>query len=700
MKLKDMPLKMKLILMTGSFVLLSSIGLSLIAYTTARTGLERNIADSLVSMATEGSRFVRSRLDTYIATIEGIASHPDIQSLDWERQQPLLGSAMTRLGYQGLGICDPQGNARFHDNSTAALGTPEYLKRAFEGQTYLSDVIIDQTTQQAYIMLASPIQIDREIPAVLVARLDGAFLSRITDRIRYGENGYSYIINAEGTLVAHPDRDFVLNKRNFIAESSENPQYEGITTMMRSMTEGESGLGQYRFDGESLIFGYAPIQRTHWSIAVGADRQEVFAEIRTLQFQMLLFLALALPIILFLTITFARKLAQPIDHVKSILKDISEGEGDLTRRLPVESNDEIGRMSHYFNLTFDKLCSLIELIQVKAEVLQNAGTEMSVSMSQTAAAVDRISTNIQGVKEQIISQAAGVEESNATMQTVTATIDTLNQHIEEQSAGIVESSASITEMIANIESVGTILKKNSSNVDQLIQAADTGQDEISKVSADIRTIAQESEGLLETSSVIAGIASQTNLLAMNAAIEAAHAGDAGRGFAVVADEIRKLAERSGNQAKSITSVLKSLKGSIDTVSQSTADALAQFDQIVSRVRTVGEQESIINSAMQEQNSGSQQILEALTEITTVTDTVKERSNEILHGSRDILEEMNQLAQVTQEISGTMNEMAHSTEEINLAVARVDRKSEENKQSIDTLSGEIGRFSVCLDEDEE
>jgi methyl-accepting chemotaxis protein len=699
MKVKDMPLGMKLILMTGSFVLISSIGLSLIAYSTARTGLERNISGSLVSMATEGSRFVRSRMDTYIATIEGIASHPDIQSLEWERQQPLLGSAMTRLGYQGLGIAGPDGKAIFHDHSTAELGSPEYLQRAFGGQTYLSDVIIDQTTGQAYIMLAAPIQTGREVPAVLVARLDGAFLSRITDRIRYGETGYSYIINGEGSLIAHPESDFVLERRNFIAESEENGQYADIAAMMQSMTEGETGLANYRFDGDRLIFGYAPVQRTDWSIAVGANQREVYAEIRALQLQMLLFLAVALPVILLLTIAFARKLAKPIVHVKTILKDISEGEGDLTRRLPVESNDEIGRMSHYFNLTFEKICSLIELIQAQAKMLQNAGTDMSTSMSQTAAAVHQISTNIQGVKERIVNQAAGVEESNATMESISSTITMLNEHIEEQSAGIVESSASITQMIANIESVSTILKKNSSNVEELIKAADSGQEGISKVSADIRTIAQESEGLLQASSVIAGIAGQTNLLAMNAAIEAAHAGDAGRGFAVVADEIRKLAENSGSQAKSITKVLKALKGSIDTVSHNSDIALSQFENIVSMVKIVSEQESVINSAMQEQNSGSRQILEALTEITTITDTVKERSNEILLGSRDVLEEMNQLARVTQEISSTMNEMAHSTEDINKAVAHVDQKSDENKESIDTLSEEIGRFSVCRDEDE-
>ncbi len=693
MRFKDMTLGTKLITMTTLFVLLNSIGLSLIAYSTARASLEKEISASLVSMAGEGARYVRSRLDTYIAAIEGVTGHPDIKSMDWNLQQPLLGAEMVRFGYQGLGIVGSDGTVRYHDNTTGRLGENEFVQKAFDGATNISDVIVDPVTGDAYILLCAPIKLGVNVPAVLVARLDGAFLSRITDRIKYGENGYSYIINEEGDLIAHPERDFVLEKRNFISESGTDPEFGGIAEMMSMMTEGETGLGSYRFNGNSLIFGYAPIQRTGWSIAVGADQGEVFEGIGVLRFRMLLFLAVALSVVLVLTVLFSRRLAGPIVHVKNILKDISEGEGDLTRTLPVDGNDEIGRMSYYFNLTFEKLCKLIGIIQTQAGMLQSSGAEMSDSMSRTASAVKQISDNIQGVKNRIVNQAAGVEESNATMQSISSTISSLNGNIEELSAGIIESSASITEMIANIESVGAILKKNSVNVEELIGAADRGQEGISNVSQNIQTIAQESEGLLQASSIIAGIAGKTNLLAMNAAIEAAHAGDAGRGFAVVADEIRKLAENSGSQAKTITRVLKSLKGSIDTVSESSENTLRQFDSIVSMIRRVGEQEGIINSAMQEQSSGSQQILEALNEITSVTEIVKDRSNEILLGSRDVLEEMNQLAVVTQEISSTMNEMAVSTGEINNAVQHADRKSDENKESIDTLTGEIGKFRV-------
>ena len=176
-------------------------------------------------------------------------------------------------------------------------------------------------------------------------------------------------------------------------------------------------------------------------------------------------------------------------------------------------------------------------------------------------------------------------------------------------------------------------------------------------------------------------------------IEAAHAGDAGRGFAVVADEIRKLAENSGAQAKNITNVLRNLKSSIDTVSNSSNNALKQFDTIVSMVQVVSEQEMVIHNAMQEQSGGSKQILEALSEITHITNEVRDRSGEMLNGSKDVLAEMKQLALATHEIKGSMNEMALGTQEINTAVQHVDDISNKNKDSIDMLMTEIARFKV-------
>jgi methyl-accepting chemotaxis protein len=248
-------------------------------------------------------------------------------------------------------------------------------------------------------------------------------------------------------------------------------------------------------------------------------------------------------------------------------------------------------------------------------------------------------------------------------------------------------------MVANIASVTQTLVKNSGNVKELIEASDVGRAGLQDVATDIQEIARESEGLLEINSVMENIASQTNLLSMNAAIEAAHAGEAGKGFAVVADEIRKLAESSSEQSKTIGTVLKKIKASIDKITVSTDNVLQKFEAIDSGVKTVAEQEDNVRNAMEEQGEGSKQVLQSITNVNTITRNVKSGSEEMLEGSTEVIKESKNLERVTQEITGGMNEMAAGADQINIAVNRVNEISEKNKQSIDSLVKEVSRFKV-------
>jgi methyl-accepting chemotaxis protein len=214
------------------------------------------------------------------------------------------------------------------------------------------------------------------------------------------------------------------------------------------------------------------------------------------------------------------------------------------------------------------------------------------------------------------------------------------------------------------------------------------------VAADMQEIVRDSEGLLEINSVMENIASQTNLLSMNAAIEAAHAGDAGKGFAVVADEIRKLAESSSEQSRTIGTVLKKIKTSIDKITASTGNVLTKFEAIDSSVKTVTEQEDTIRNAMEEQGEGSKQILEGIGEVNEITRQVKSGSNEMLEGAKEVIQESNNLEKATQEITSGMNEMASGAEQINVAVNHVNEISGKNREGIDALIREVSRFKVA------
>jgi len=403
------------------------------------------------------------------------------------------------------------------------------------------------------------------------------------------------------------------------------------------------------------------------------------------------FVGLALAsVVMFL---FAIKLLKPLNLLTRSLKGIASGNADLTKRLPVIGRDEIAKASGYFNQTMEQFRQLIVSIKKQAGDLSNIGNDLASNMTQTASAMNQIAANIQSIKGRVLNQSASVTETNATMEQVTVNIDKLSSHVEHQTGAVSQASSAIEEMMANIQSVSATLLKNVENVRDLQESSETGKTSLQEVVSDIQEIARESDGLLEINSVMESIASQTNLLSMNAAIEAAHAGEAGRGFAVVADEIRKLAESSSEQSKVIGNVLKKIKESMDKITRSTDNVLNKFEAIDQGVKTVAEQEEGIRSAMDEQSRVSKQVLGASGQVSEITQQVKGGSLEMLEGSKEVIQESKNLEKVTQEITSGINEMAAGADQVSSAVSNVNDLTGRNRENISALVKAVSQFKV-------
>jgi methyl-accepting chemotaxis protein len=272
-------------------------------------------------------------------------------------------------------------------------------------------------------------------------------------------------------------------------------------------------------------------------------------------------------------------------------------------------------------------------------------------------------------------------------------IESLNSVVKKQADCVSRSSSAIEQLLANIQNVTKTLINNSENVTTLAQAAEVGQHGLQEVAEAIQEIDKESAGLLEINAVMENIASQTNLLSMNAAIEAAHAGDAGKGFAVVAEEIRKLAESSSDQSKTISGVLQKIKDAIGKIAQSTEGVLLTFEAISGGVKQVSKQEEQVRAAMEEQGRGSRQILEAVGSLNEITGEVRSGAEVVSGKNREVMQESRILERIIGEISGGMQEMAAGAEQISTAVTRVREISGENKEQIEALRGEVSRFKV-------
>lgn len=377
----------------------------------------------------------------------------------------------------------------------------------------------------------------------------------------------------------------------------------------------------------------------------------------------------------------------------SVLQNIAHGDGDLTVRIDTQKDNELGKMFNYFNETMEKLHKSISKVKEESIKMQQVGDVLANNMNDTAAAANEITANIESVNKEVQHQADNVKSADESVQKINTNVEKLINSIDSQSSCVVESSSAIEQMVANIRSVTNILKSNSETITSLEQASENGKTNVAASVQVTEKIREQSKSLLEASKIIQNIASQTNLLAMNAAIEAAHAGDAGKGFSVVADEIRKLSEDSSVQGKTITTNLKEVLDSIGAVADSSANTQTQFNEIYDLTQKVSQQELTIMHAMQEQSEGGGQVLEAMKEINDITVDVKNGGHEMQGAAESVKNEMANLIRITDEIIASMQEMSQGIEDINHSMNEVNDQTHKTSESIESLSEVVNTFKV-------
>ncbi len=457
------------------------------------------------------------------------------------------------------------------------------------------------------------------------------------------------------------------------------------------------------FTGENTINGslfysvYTPLKNEDGTITgmlFIAKSMENIESIRNSTITLVVPIVIVLAIVLIiLSYMFIKWLMWRIANVTNFLKELEQGDADLTKRCKLFIRDEIGDLIIHFDLFLDRMQNMMKQLQDSKQELNYSGKDMADGAASTVNAISEIITNIDGISAQITNQGMSVDQTADAVRDISSNISTLESMIERQGNGVSQASSAVEQMIGSISSVNVSVDKMAASFQSLSANAQSGFTKQQAVNDRIKQIETQSEMLQEANQAISSIAEQTNLLAMNAAIEAAHAGEAGKGFSVVADEIRKLSETSSEQSRTIGDQLNKIKDSISEVVQASTESSEAFTAVSAQIKQTDVLVAQIKAAIEEQNAGSQQINSALKSMNDSTVEVRKSSKEVTTSNERIMRETATLQDVTSNMKQSMEEMSNGARKINEQGASLNSISKTVKSSIDKIGSQIDLFKV-------
>ena len=664
----------------------------------ASVSLLDNTEYFLKELVKSSSKVLDERSQALFGKLEAFSNLPLIQddTVSYQEKIELFKNEIQmqkQRGWMSFGISGLDGMLYRTDNTIEKVTGEEWFQAARKGKYVITEPALSSVERKYLFIVAIPVRdLQGKIVGVINATILGDALSNLISDIIVGETGTAYLVSASGTVLGNRRPEILYKSMYSEIIGSDTNAYAQF--LKQALTSHKSSVNVSEIKGVKYISAVASMRYADWTLLLTAPVSEFMAENVTNLIKTFVIIALCqLIIAISLGVLIARNITRPINHVIDALKNIAQGEGDLTIELPASGKDETSVLSSYFNQTILKLKNSIQKVGADSREMESVGSDLESNMMSVSEVVSNITAGIEDLKKRFVEQEESVSGTAAAIEHIIKTLRGLDESIGQQAAMITESSTSFDKMTHSIDTVGENVVETREAIRNLSAATNDGRETLAKANEVSQRISDASGDLIEAGAVIENIASQTNLLAMNAAIEAAHAGEAGKGFAVVASEIRKLAEESSAQGKKISITLKNLSAEIKALADSASGAVEKFNIISGYSKGLSSSIEGVVQAMDEQEENGKIIWGIINDVTGVTNEVKSGSGDMLADGEKVVSATKRLDDLTRILRENIENIASQTEMINEAAQESLEIAVKNKQSIDGLVLEVGKFKT-------
>ncbi|VDN48379.1 conserved protein of unknown function [Petrocella atlantisensis] len=663
-------LSKRIAIFVGSLVIIISMVLGVTAMSFSSSIVIETAEESMLEYSTEVAEHISSLIDTRLAILNELSLKESINTMQWEIQKVVLIKDIKRLGYQDMGVVLTDGTARFVlSGETVQLDDREYVQKALKGEANVSDVLISKITGEPIFIDAAPIRVDGEVIGILIGTRDGTSLSELTDQLGFGENGYAFIVGADSTMYAHPNREYVLEQRSAFKDIETDGELKAFGLALNELGIGNPGLANYELSGTRRITAMAPIPHTNWILGIGNYEEDFLS--RTVELRNIIVIISGIVIIIGIAsaLIIGSFISKPIKYLSGYVDRLARydltNEGDQSIKKHAKRSDEIGVIAVSLTVMRDNFIELVKEILDTSGQVAATSEELTSTSQQVAVAADEVARAVEEMAVGATDQAKETEHGATS--------------VNQLSGLIAQDLHFIKELNSAANQVNVLKEEGMEVLFDLVNKTKASGKATSDIHEVILETSQSALKIENASQMIKNIASQTNLLALNAAIEAARAGEAGRGFAVVADEIRKLAEQSNSFTDEIVSIIQELSGKTEQ-----------------SVVTIKEVESIISSQAKSVDSTNEKfegISLAIEGMRTVMEGLNNASHEMAIKKDDIVSIIESLSAISEENAASTEQTSASVEEQTAAIQEIAEASEELALLAESMQKVVSKFEL-------